>query len=160
MFLAKTWTTRKGKKYPAWVLKTAKWDKEKKRMKQVYLAYVGKTKTIDLEKALKICTKLEIPLDELKKVKRLRVIEPKSLAEVIHPQPEGRRYPALSAQMMIRELRERHQIPNSYEGYEYLAVRIGVLHFKAKELQEAERGLRKLSDDQLLRLEQLIASKR
>lgn len=129
-------------------------------MKQVYLAYIGKSKTIDLEKALKICTKLEIPLDELKSVKRLRVIEPASLAEVIQPQEVGRKYPALSAQMMIRELRERYAIPNSPEGYEHLAVRIGVLHFKAKELQEAERALRQLSDDQLLRLEQLIGSKR
>ena len=161
MFLAKTWSTRNGKKYEAWVLKRAIWDKETKRMKQKYLAYVGKTKSIKLDKALQICEKLSIPLEELRKVRRLRIIEPESLAEVIRERPVGQsRSPALTAAMMIRELRERYDLLPTQEGYETLAMRIGVLHFSPKALSEAEKARRILSEDQMRRLEQLISSKR
>ena len=161
MFLAKTWSTRNGKKYEAWVLKSAFWDKENKRMKQKYLAYIGKTKSIKLDQALKICEKLEISLDELRSVKRLRIIEPESLAEVIRERkPEQGRSPALTAAMMIRELRERYELLPTQEGYQMLAMRIGVLHFSGKALSEAEKARRVLSDDQMGRLEQLISSRR
>jgi len=161
MFLAKTWSKRNGKKYEAWVLKSAIWDKETKRMKQKYLAYIGKTKSISLDKALQICEKLNISLDELKRVKRLRVLEPKSLAEVMaERKPETPRYSAITAAMMIRELRDRYKIPATPEGYQMLAMRIGVLHINAKQLQEAESTRRPLNEEQMERLEKLVASRK
>ena len=62
MFLARTWKTVKGKRYESWVLKAGIWDKAHKRYKQVHRAYVGKSRSIKLDKALAICQKLGITL--------------------------------------------------------------------------------------------------
>lgn len=83
MFLAKTWKTVKGRRYESWVLKKAVWDRRHKRYRQVYLAYIGKSRRISLEKAREICEKLGITLDELRMVNRLTIEgerpEPQSL---------------------------------------------------------------------------------
>ena len=146
MFLAKTWKTIRGKRYVSWSLKKGIWDKERKRYKQIYLAYVGKSKKITLEKAQEICTKLGIPLDEMRKVKRLRIVEleeapsvqvePIAQIEVkreVAEEPVTRHIPTL-----IKDLRERYDLEYSVEDYETLAMHIGILVVNASDLRRAE----------------------
>ncbi len=76
MFLAKTWKTVNGRRYPAWVLKKAVWDKDQKRQKQVYVAYVGTNKVLAWEKAQQICHDKNISWEELQAVKRLKIEKP------------------------------------------------------------------------------------
>ncbi|MBI1730701.1 hypothetical protein HY229_07440 [Candidatus Acetothermia bacterium] len=83
MFLAKVWKTASGKKYEAWVLKKGVWDKIEKRYRQVYLAYVGTTTKITHERAAEICTKLGVPLGELKRVRRLKIADGESILSQI-----------------------------------------------------------------------------
>ena len=80
MFLAKTWKVQGGKRYEAWVLKAAVWDKALKRQKQVYLAYVGKSRTIPESRARELARRIsrklgrEVTVEDLRKVKRLRIV--------------------------------------------------------------------------------------
>lgn len=160
MFLAKTWTKKNGKKYESWVLKKSVWDKEKKRMRQVYLAYLGASKRIDLEKAQKICGKLSISQDELRKVKRLKIAEPLSL---IRPSVQAEHVPKFEpreVRTMIAGLRKRYGLSATSEGYQQLAVRIGVLHISSRELQMSELGQIRLREDQMERLDKMAKGRR
>jgi hypothetical protein len=64
-----------------WVLKAAVWDKEAKRNRQVYLGYIGTSARITETAARKLAAKASaklgrpITLDDLRKVKRLRIIK-------------------------------------------------------------------------------------
>lgn len=75
MFLGQSFQKVGGKKYAYWVLKETVWDKELKRNVQKYLAYIGRRPVLTLEKAQAICQKLGITLDELRRVRRLKIIE-------------------------------------------------------------------------------------
>lgn len=75
MFLGQSFQKVGGKKYAYWVLKETVWDKELKRNVQKYLAYIGRRPVLTLAKAQAICQKLGITLDELRRVRRLKIIE-------------------------------------------------------------------------------------
>lgn len=61
----------RGGKY--YVLKQTVWDKKTKAQRQHYVAYLGASKTITLAKARAIAKKLGISLDDLRKVRGLRI---------------------------------------------------------------------------------------
>lgn len=63
----------RGGKY--YVLKETTWDKKTKAQRQHYLCYLGAKKVLPLAKAKAICKKLGITLDELRKVRGLKIIE-------------------------------------------------------------------------------------
>jgi hypothetical protein len=154
MFLAKTWKTVNGKRYEAWVLKKGMWDKERKRHKQVYLAYIGKSRRISIQKARQICEKLGITLQELRKVKRLTLVEESQPA--VHPEYERVESPlALPIPMMISELRRSYGLGQTIQDYQVLAMRIGVLHINADQLRLAESERYIPTRDQQNRIQEL-----
>jgi hypothetical protein len=154
MFLAKTWKTVNGKRYEAWVLKRGVWDKEQKRHKQVYLAYIGKSRQISIQKARQICEKLGITLQELRKVKRLTLVEEGQ--PVVRPEHERvESPPALPIPMMIRELRQSYGLEQTLEDYRMLASRIGSLLITAVQLRLAEEERYVLTRDQRNRIQEL-----
>ncbi|MBI1729769.1 hypothetical protein HYR53_04040 [Candidatus Acetothermia bacterium] len=129
-------------------------------MRQVYLAYLGASKRIDLEKAQKICGKLSISQDELRKVKRLKIAEPLSL---IRPSVQAEHVPKFEpreVRTMIAGLRKRYGLSATSEGYQQLAVRIGVLHISSRELQMSELGQIRLREDQMERLDKMAKGRR
>jgi hypothetical protein len=69
-----------GNQYGWWVLKTSVWDKETKRQRQVYLAYVGTKRTITESRAKEIAQAVseklgrKVTVEDLKRVKRLRIV--------------------------------------------------------------------------------------
>ena len=89
MFLAKVWKISNGKKYEAWVLKRGVWDKQEKRYRQLYLAYIGTSTAISPKKADQICEKLAISLDELLKVRRLKITDIDLSSTVDQPHVES-----------------------------------------------------------------------
>lgn len=162
MFLAKTWVTKNGIKYESWVLKKSVWDKELKRSKQVYLAHLGKSKSLSLEKAEAICEKIGVTLDELKAVKRLRIKDlPKQpIRKIEKSRTPKEPKPRENAAPKIADLRKKYGLAPTPEGYQQLAMRIGVLRVTARELQNAESGQGGLRRDQLAAIEQMLRAKR
>lgn len=160
--MARTWVKRNDKKYESWVLKKAVWDREKKRMRQVYLAYLGRSKRISLEKALKICEKISVTLVELKAVKRLKIIDAQRqpIRKIPVAEPVKKPRPVRDIPAMIADLRRKYDLSATLEDYQQLAMRIGVMHITPRELQIAESGHGGLSEDQLGRLEQLRTARR
>lgn len=67
MFVAKGVQRKNGKVYIFYSLRKAVWDKQAKRQKQVYVAGLGPSRTISLEKAEKIAQKIGCSLDDLKR---------------------------------------------------------------------------------------------
>lgn len=59
--------------YKAYILAESYWDKKLKRPRQRYLAYVGKKPVMSLAKARGICKRKGIKLEDLKRVKGLRI---------------------------------------------------------------------------------------
>lgn len=153
MFLAKGWKIVKGKRYPFWSLKRSVWDKETKRQKQVYLAYIGTSKRISLEKAHQIIDRLGISLEELRKVRGLSINEVRPEAAVSAPQEEPAAPPGISAPQLIGELRKRLGVGETRVDYQMLAVRVGVIHINAEQLKLAEEGSFTLSPTQRERIE-------
>lgn len=162
MFLAKIWVKRNGIKYDSWVLKKSVWDKKLKRTRQVYLAHLGKSTSLSIEKALKICKKIGVSLDELKAVRRLRVLgSPKHQKRKIS-RSTSQTEPIIIENVgrIITDLRKKYELPATPDGYQQLAMRIGVLHVTARELQNGELGNAGLRDDQVALIEQMLRSKR
>lgn len=76
MFLAKGRRKRKdGSYYCYYVLREAYWDKGERRQKQRHLAYVGTKRTISLDRARKLAKKLGITVEDLRRVRRLKIEE-------------------------------------------------------------------------------------
>jgi hypothetical protein len=65
-----------GTKRYYYLLRRTEWDKRQKRQIARYLAYIGPRPLITLEKAQKIAQRLGITLNDLRKVRRLGIIEP------------------------------------------------------------------------------------
>lgn len=162
MFLAKTWKTVNGRRYEAWVLKKSAWDPEEKRGKQVYLAYIGKTKSLSADKAEAICRKIGVDMEELRKVKGLRIEtpaeDPVSEASIIQQeQPEeqqlepdivgesedepdvGFDVPDATPAEMVAQLRAHYGLDGTYEDYDTLAHKIGPLYVNAERLRMVEQ---------------------
>lgn len=160
MFLAKTWSTVNGKRYPRWVLKKSIWNKEKKRQQQMYVAYVGKERKLTWEKACEICRAKGINIDDLRNVKRLQIEEPvtpkhreatiNSSLQVFPPQRDesvsedqeadadvGFDVPEATPAEMVRELRAYYELGNTFEDYDDLAYRIDP-SIEAEELRMVE----------------------
>ena len=174
MFLAKTWKTVNGKRYPAWVLKKAVWDKEQKRQKQVYVAYVGTTKVLSWDKAQEICQDKNLSMDELRQVKRLRIEEPSEAKhramplnhdEFVAPPPSeeqqteaaeaeeeiGFDVPEATPAEMVRQLRAYYGLGDALADYDDLAYRISP-SIDAEELRMVEQDRAVLEGDEQERL--------
>lgn len=162
MFLAKTWVTKNGVKYESWVLKKSVWDKELKRARQVYLAHLGKSKSLSLEKAQAICEKIGVTLDELRAVKRLRIrgFRKQPIRKIEKSKTPKELKLGENVAPKIADLRKKYGLAPTPEGYQQLAMRIGVLRVTARELQNAESGHGGLRRDQLAAIEQMLRAKR
>jgi hypothetical protein len=64
-----------GKQLTYHVLRMNVWDYREKRQKTKYVAYLGVKPVLPLSKALKLARKLRLSLDDLKRVRGLRIIE-------------------------------------------------------------------------------------
>jgi len=75
MFLAKTVRrTKSGDVRVYYVLRTSYWDKALKRQRHKYLAYIGTKPVLTLAQARQLARRLGCTVDELRRVKRLRII--------------------------------------------------------------------------------------
>lgn len=160
MFLAKSWKTVNGKRYPKWDLKKSIWDKEKKRQRQVYVAYIGTERKITWDQACEICRKKEIEMAELQSVKRLKIEKPVenenieiTIADPLNVAPPSRResvpenretdadvgfdVPEATPAEMVRELRAYYGLGTTFEDYDDLAYRIDP-SIEAEELRMVE----------------------
>jgi len=76
MFLAKTLRkSAAGKPLIYWILRETKWDKKEQRLKSHYLAYVGPSTRITRKRAKEIATKVGCTVEDLSRIRRLRIIE-------------------------------------------------------------------------------------
>jgi hypothetical protein len=57
------------------VLRQNVWDYQEKRQKTKYVAYLGVKPVLPLAKALKLARRLRLDLDDLKRVRGLKIIE-------------------------------------------------------------------------------------
>jgi len=64
-----------GSYYTFWVLRETVWDKSQKRPVQKYLGYVGRYPVISEKKAKQIAKKIGCSIDDLRRVKGLKIIE-------------------------------------------------------------------------------------
>ena len=175
MFLAKSWKTVNGKRYPQWALKKTVWDKAEKRQRQIYIAYIGTQKTIPLEKARRICADKDITMEELRQVKRLNIEEPvkhkrngikitnplpvsSMRQQAVPPDKPTSAKPAPEAEAsavdseatpaeMVRELRAYYGLGSSDEDYDDLAYKISP-NIEAEELRRVEEQGLRLDDDE------------
>ncbi len=77
MYLAKSFRKRVTKKTP-WVyyfLRDTIWDSKKKKRRNVYLAYIGTKPILTVKKARAIAKKLGVSLDDLRRVRGLKILE-------------------------------------------------------------------------------------
>lgn len=87
-----------GTAYPFWEVRETFWDKEIKSNRQRYIGYVGKEPVITKSKALKICEKKDLTLEQLENVNGLTIIpdpEPNGKPSTV----EHKRFEALLAQL-------------------------------------------------------------
>ena len=76
MYLAKISVRRAdGSKRFYFVLRHTEWSKTEKRPIQRYLGYIGPKPQIPLEKARALCKKLKISLEDLRKIRGLKIIK-------------------------------------------------------------------------------------
>ncbi len=74
MFLAQSFRRRKdGSRYSYWLLRETYWDPKEKRQRHRYLGYVGPKPVLTLERARELARKLGVTLEELRRVRRLRI---------------------------------------------------------------------------------------
>jgi hypothetical protein len=64
-----------GKRRGYYVLRRSVWDREEKRRKTLYVAYLGVKPELLLSRAKKICKRWGIPLEALRSVRRLKIVE-------------------------------------------------------------------------------------
>lgn len=75
MYLVRTSKPRAdGKPWHYYILRDTIWDKRLKRQRHIYRAYIGHYPVISESKARTICRKLGITLDDLKRVRGLKII--------------------------------------------------------------------------------------
>lgn len=75
IYLAKTFQRRAdGSRMEYYILRENYWDFKQKRQRTRYLAYVGPKPVLPLEKARKLAKKLGVSLDELRRVRRLKIV--------------------------------------------------------------------------------------
>jgi len=80
VFLAKQANRSGERTYTYWVLKRTVWDKTLKRTRQQYICSIGRKRTITREQAQHISQEKGVPMEELERVKRLRIIENEKVA--------------------------------------------------------------------------------
>jgi len=75
MYLAKSFRKRvtKSKPWTYYFLRDTVWDPKTKKRRNVYLAYVGTKPVLSLEKARKIAKKLGVKLEDLRRVRGLKI---------------------------------------------------------------------------------------
>jgi hypothetical protein len=76
LYIAKSFRKRVTKKTP-WVyyfLRDTRWDPKTKKRRNIYLAYVGVRPVLTLKKARQIARKLGVTLEDLKRVRGLRIV--------------------------------------------------------------------------------------
>jgi len=77
MYLAKSFRRRATKKTPwtYYFLRETIWDAKTKKRRNVYLAYVGVKPILTEKKARQIASRLGCTIDELKRVRGLKIIK-------------------------------------------------------------------------------------
>ena len=75
MYLAEQRKKVNGKVYGYWVLRETIWDKKGQRSVQRYVAYLGTSRTITRTKAKQLAEKIGCSVDDLSRVRRLRILE-------------------------------------------------------------------------------------
>jgi hypothetical protein len=78
LFLTKGSKKPKGKAdttHTFYVLRENRWDREAKAQRQRHVAYIGVTPEITQAKAERICREKGITMDQLRRVRRLRIVE-------------------------------------------------------------------------------------
>lgn len=74
MYIAKTFQRRAdGSRREYYIIRENYWDFEQKRQRTRYVAYLGRSKTLSLDRAKKIAKKLGIGLDDLRRVRGLKI---------------------------------------------------------------------------------------
>lgn len=82
LFLTRGSKKPKGKTTPThrfYVLRENRWDTEAKTQRQRHVAYIGVEPTITEEKAKRICDEKGITMDQLRNVRRLRIVDAAAL---------------------------------------------------------------------------------
>ena len=75
LYLARTFKRMaSGKKLVYYVLRINVWDPKEKRQKTRYVAYIGKLPVLTLERAQKLAKRLKISLDDLERIRGLRIL--------------------------------------------------------------------------------------
>jgi hypothetical protein len=64
-----------GKRLTYHVLRQNVWDYREKRQKTKYVAYLGVKPVLPLSKAIKLARRLRLTLDDLKRVRGLRIVD-------------------------------------------------------------------------------------
>jgi hypothetical protein len=64
-----------GKQLTYHVLRMNVWDYREKRQKTKYVAYLGVKPILPISKALKLARRLRLTLDDLKRVRGLRIVD-------------------------------------------------------------------------------------
>ena len=78
LFLTRGSKKPKGKTTPThrfYVLRENQWDTEAKTQRQRHVAYIGVEPIITKEKAKRICAEKGITMDQLRNVRRLRIVD-------------------------------------------------------------------------------------
>jgi predicted RecB family endonuclease len=74
LFVTKAVRRYKGKTYEYFVLKRNVWDRAIKAQRQEYVQSLGKRPVLSLKKARKLAKKLGIELEELQRVRGLKIV--------------------------------------------------------------------------------------
>lgn len=80
IFISKATQTQHGKRYNYYILKANFWDSKTKSVRQLYVASLGKSKTISRAKAKDIIERLRakgfnVTIGDLLQVRGLRIVE-------------------------------------------------------------------------------------
>jgi hypothetical protein len=75
IFLSKAVRKHSGKAYSYWILKRNTWDPKRKAVRQEYLISVGKNPVLTLAKAKALAKRIGVTLDDLRKVRRLKIAD-------------------------------------------------------------------------------------
>jgi hypothetical protein len=76
MYVARMYKySARGQRLVYYVLRRSVWDAREKREKTLYVAYLGKKPELSLSRAVEISKRSGIPLEALKSVRRLKIVE-------------------------------------------------------------------------------------
>lgn len=79
LYIAKTFQRRAdGSRVYYYILRENYWDAKQKRQRTRYMAYLGRKPVLPLDKARTLAKKIGVSLDDLRKVRRLKILDEKT----------------------------------------------------------------------------------